>query len=293
MYYNSSIEASYEAEKNRKAFMYTAIIVAVFLLLALFITWPNLPPKPIVVQDLIEINLGNNEEGFVTVQPLIKGDMGPSQQREVVQQKSAAPQPSPKEIVPDEKADADADAAPVDKPTKAIAKPINTAVQPIAKPVKVLTPAPVVLPTPKPQKPKATYNGAGNGKGNGATESNGDTYQGSKPGGKGDAGSESGKPDSYGNNPGGRSGVSVTRGTRPLNLGALKFEDDFNENAKIYLDVSYSASGSFTGCEIAKGTTTFNNTIISIAKRKAAQLKFPATDDGGVSTILFNFKVQN
>lgn len=291
MYYNSTIEASFDAEKNRKAFTYTAIIVAILLLLALFITWPNIPPKPIVVQDLIEINLGNNEEGFGTVQPLIKGDMGPSQQKEVAQPKSIAPAPSPKEIVPDEKADEDA--APVDKPTKAVAKPINTAIQPVTKPTKVITPAPVVMPTPKPQKPKAMYNGAGAGKGNGATESNGDIYQGSKPGGKGDAGTESGKPDSYGNTPGGKSGVSVTRGTRPLNLGSLKFEDDFNENAKIYLDVTYSASGSFTGCEIAKGTTTFNNTIISIAKRKAAQLKFPANDDGGVSTILFNFKVQN
>ncbi len=291
MYYNSTIEASFNAEKNRKAFTYTAVIVAIFLLLALFITWPNLPPKPIVVQDLIEINLGNNEEGFGTVQPLIKGDMGAAQQRQVVQQKAAAQQPSPKDIVPDEKADADA--APVDKPTKAIIKPSNTATVPVNKPIKVNTPAPVVMPTPKPQKPKAFYNGSGNGKGNGATETNGDTYQGSKPGGKGDAGTESGKPDSYGNNPGGRSGVSVTRGTRPLNLGALKFEDDFNENAKVYLDVTYSASGSFTGCEIAKGTTTFNNTITGIAKRKAAQLKFPASDDGGVSTILFNFKVQN
>jgi len=292
MYYSKNIDASIEAENKRKALLYTVVIVAILLLLAILITWPILQPKPIVVQDLIEINLGNKDEGFGTVQPLIKGEMAPSLQHEAQQQKAtSAPTPPPQEIQPDDKADEDA--APVDKPTKAIskAKPITT--EPVVKPVKTITPAPAVMPAPKPQKPKATYNGNGNGKGNGATEDNGFKYQGSKPGGKGDAGDEGGKPDSYGNTPGGKSGVSVTRGVRPLNLGALRFEDDFNENAKVYLDVSYSAGGTYLGSDIAKGTTTFNATITAIAKRKAAQLKFPTSDDGGVSTILFNFKVQN
>ena len=292
MYSNQIIETSFEAEKNRKAFIYTAIIVGVFLLMAVFITWPIIKPPIPVVQDLIEINLGNNEEGFGEVQPLIKGNMAPAQQPAAQQQKASAAQEAPtKDIQPDDKADEDA--APVSKPEKVIPKSNNVAIEPVKKPVKTITPAPVTMPAPKPQKPKATYNGTGNGNGNGATQDNGYTYQGNKPGGKGDAGDPSGKPDSYGNNPGGRSGVTVTRGQRPLNLGALRFEDDFNENAKVALDVRYSASGAYISSSASRGTTTSNAAIINIAKRKAADLKFPPSDDGGLSTILFNFKVQN
>ncbi|WP_394767591.1 hypothetical protein [Ferruginibacter sp.] len=285
--------SSFEAEKNRKAFTYTAIIVAVMLLLAFFITWPILqPPRPLV-EDLIEINLGNNKEGFGAEQPLIKGQMGPSQEVTAKQAKAApAPEPPAKDIQPDPIEDKDA--APVMKPEKVVPKAITIAKEPVTKPVKTVNPAPaVVMPAPKPQKPKATYNGTGNGKGNGATEGNGYTYQGNKPGGKGDAGDASGKPDSYGNSPGGGSGVTVTRGVRPLNLGTLRFEDDFAENAKVYLDVKYNSAGTYTSSSISKGTTTFNPNITGIAKRKAAGLKFPSSGDGGVSTILFNFKVQN
>jgi hypothetical protein len=67
---------------------------------------------------------------------------------------------------------------------------------------KTNTPVAVVAPpAPKPQKPKLTYNGPGNGTGNGATEDNGYRNQGNKPGGTGDAGDPTGKPDSYGNTP--------------------------------------------------------------------------------------------
>ena len=292
MYYNQTMQSSLEAEKNKKAFTYTIIIVGTLLLLAIFITWPIIKPPVPLVEDLIEINLGNKVEGFGEIQPLKKGDMAPAQEPAAQQQKATtAAEPPAKNIQPDDIEDKDA--APITKPVKIIPKATSIAKEPVAKPVKTTTPIPVVMPTPKPQKPKATYNGTGNGKGNGATEDNGDTYQGNKPGGKGDAGDPSGKPDSYGNTPGGRSGVSVTRGVRPLNLGALRFEDDFSENAKVYLDVKYNASGSYTGSAIGKGTTTSNSTITGIAKRKAADLKFPASADGGLSTILFNFKVQN
>ncbi len=293
MYYSTSMQATFETEKNRKAFIYTASICAALLLLAFLITWPILPPTQPIAEVLMEINLGNNEEGFGKEQPLIKREMSPETEAPV-QAKQAAQvntQAAEETTQPDD--NAEEDAAPVTKTEKPVKKP-NSSVTPVVKqPVKNTNPVPVIAPAPKPQKPIATYKGPGNGKGNGAAEDNGYQYQGNKPGGKGDAGDPSGKPDSYGNTPGGKSGVSVTRGVRPLNLGQLRFEDDFNENAKVYLDVKYSAAGVFTGSSIAKGTTTSNSTIIGIAKRKAASLKFPASDDGGVSTILFNFKVQN
>ena len=226
------------------------------------------------------------------MQPLIKGETGPSQEQAASRAKAApATEPPAKDIQPDE--NEDKDAAPVEKHEKVNPKATNIAKEPVTKPAKVINPAPVVMPAPKPQKHKATYNGVGAGGGNGATQDNGYTYQGNKPGGKGDAGDPSGKQDSYGNSPGGRSGVSVTRGVRPLNLGTLRFEDDFNENAKVYLDVQYNAAGSYISSSTGRGTTTSNSTITGIAKRKAASLKFPPSADGGVSTILFNFKVQN
>ena len=287
------MQANFEAEKNKKAFSYTVLICGMLLLLFFFITWPILQVTPALAQDLIEINLGNNKEGFGKVQPLIKGDMAPAQEPAAQQQKTVAANDAPaKQIEPDDKADEDA--APVTKPVKTINRPIVTPKENNTRPVKTNNPAPITTPpVPKPQKPKFTYNGPGKGTGNGAKQDNGYQYQGNKPGGKGDAGDPSGKPDSYGNTPGGKSGVSVTRGVRPLNLGALRFEDDFNENAKVYLDVRYNSGGSFVSSAIAKGTTTSNNTILSIAKRKAAQLKFPSSEDGGVTTILLNFKVQN
>ena len=159
--------------------------------------------------------------------------------------------------------------------------------------LKIKTTPIIAPPSPKPAKPKLTYNGPGSGKGNGATEDNGYQFQGNKPGGKGDAGDPSGKPDSYGNSPGGKTGVSVTKGVRPLNMRDLRFEDDFNENAIVFLDIKYSASGNFISSVIAKGTTTSKSSIIGIAKRKAAELKFPTSIDGGISTVVFNFKIQN
>jgi hypothetical protein len=287
------MQVTFETEKNRKAFIYTASICGVLLLLAFLITWPILPPTQAIAEDLIEINLGNNEEGFGKEQPLIKGQMSPEVEAPVQAKQAAQVKTQAAEETAQPDDNAEEDAAPVTKTVKPVKKP-NPSVTPVVnKPVKNVSPAPVLLPAPKPQKPIATYKGPGNGKGNGAAEDNGYQYQGNKPGGKGDAGDPSGKPDSYGNTPGGKSGVSVTRGVRPLNLGQLRFEDDFNENAKVYLDVRYSSAGVFSGSSIAKGTTTSNGTIISIAKRKAADLKFPSSPDGGVSTILFNFRVQN
>ncbi len=286
--------ASFESEKNRKALIYTAIICGILLLLAFIIRWQYQLPTPPVVQDLLEINLGNDKEGYGDIQPLIKGEMGSVEEASA----STASQPvtanTEESAIQPEDNNMDNEAASVVKSEKISKNKPVSPTQANTKPVKSNTPPAIVPPTPRPQKPLNTYKGTGNGGGNGAAEDNGYRYQGNKPGGTGDAGSPGGKPDSYGNTPGGKSGVSVTRGVRPLNLGALRFEDNFNENAKVYLDVKYNSNGTVVSYTISKGTTTANTTIIGIAKRKAAELKFPSGDgDGGVSTILFNFKVQN
>ncbi len=296
MYYVTTMSATFELEKNRKAFLYTLAIVVALLLIAIFWTWQILPPPTPIAEDLIEINLGNNNEGFGTVQPLIKGEKSPGEDQADQQHKAppvVANNSSPQNPEPDDSKDPDA--APVVKPSKPTPKAVEQPTPLTPQPTKNTNPTPVVA-MPKPQKPKiAGYGGPKSGTGNGADETNGYTYQGNKPGGKGDAGSPSGKPDSYGNNPGGRSsgGASFIKGVRPYNLGSLKFEDDFDENAKVYIDIQYNSSGSFVSATIARGTTTSNSRILSIARQKVAALKFPASPDGGVSTILLNFKIQN
>ncbi len=286
------MSATFEAEKNKKAFAYTIVICGTLLLLAFLISWPILQPPIPIPQELLEINLGNNEEGMGEIQPLIKGEMAPPQEVSPPAASNESPKPEEtKEIKPDE--NAEVNAAPVAKTEKKILKK-KIEIKPEKKVVKKIKNTPTIAPpSPKPAKPKLTYNGPGSGKGNGATEDNGYQFQGNKPGGKGDAGDPSGKPDSYGNSPGGKTGVSVTKGVRPLNMRDLRFEDDFNENAIVFLDIKYSASGNFISSVIAKGTTTSKSSIIGIAKRKAAELKFPTSVDGGISTVVFNFKIQN
>jgi outer membrane biosynthesis protein TonB len=286
------MSATFEAEKNKKAFAYTIVICGTLLLLAFLISWPILQPPIPIAQELLEINLGNNEEGIGEIQPLIKGEMAPPQEVSPPAASNESPKPEEtKEIKPDE--NAEVNAAPVAKTEKKILKK-KIEIKPEKKVVKKIKNTPIIAPpSPKPAKPKLTYNGPGSGKGNGSTEDNGYQFQGNKPGGKGDAGDPSGKPDSYGNSPGGKTGVSVTKGVRPLNMRDLRFEDDFNENAIVFLDIKYSASGNFISSVIAKGTTTSKSSIIGIAKRKAAELKFPTSVDGGISTVVFNFKIQN
>jgi hypothetical protein len=292
MHHNATTSANFEAEKNRKAFAYTVAICAILLLLFIFITWKTSQPTAAVATDLIEINLGNNSDGFGKDQPLIKGEMSPTPETPPKEQQiAAAPKSDAAQdnVNPDD--NAEKDAAPVIKPEKEIHKAIIKA--PVKTSNKPKNTMPVVEQAPKPDRPVALYNGPGKGKGNGAAVDNGFTSQGNTPGGKGDAGDPSGNPDSYGNDVKGKSGITVTRGARPTNMGNLKFEDDFTQNAKVYLDVTYDADGKFVSATISKGTTTQAANIISIAKRKAAELKFPPSDDGGVSTVLLNFKVQN
>ena len=288
------MQSTFEAEKNKRAFLYTVIIMVVLLLLAILITWPIMDITPPLAEDLIEVNLGNDYEGFGEVQPLIKGEAGQLKEENQPQPKQQAAAPD-NNIQPDDAAENDA--APIEKPNKPSPKVTPVPTPPVTKPVKTKTPAPVKIISPKPPKPKAVMNGPTHGTGNNSPTDNGFKDQGKKPGKHGDDGIPTGLPDSYGNHPGGKSGVSVTRGAKPLNMGDLRFEDDFSEDATVYLDVYYDANGKYTRSGVSvqtKGTSTSSPAIIGIAKRKAALLKFPANNtDGGFSTILFRFRIKN
>lgn len=281
---------SFEIKKNTKAFTYTVFICGLFLLLAILYTWPlQVPPVP-VAQDLIEINLGNEIEGMGNVQPLVKGDPAPDVKLANTPSKnSMATQEPSKDIQADEKDDAEA--APVTKPLKTKVDAKEIAKETYTKPVKSVTVAQVTNQTPAPPKLKLPlYKGGTGTGGNGAAQDNGYRNQGYKNG-NGDAGSPDGKPDSYGNSPGGRSGVSVIRGLKgrgPIHFPSM--QDDFNENAKVYVDIKVNSTGVVTNAAIARGTTTANSSLRSIALEKARQLKFPPSpNDEEAGTILFNF----
>lgn len=287
--YSAMVQAELTPIRQR-AITYTAIILALLLILLWMIRWSTTPPPIVTPIDLIEVNLGNEAEGDGDIQPLKRGEMSPNPPAPNDGAQASAPSAAPdkQDIQPDEKEDADA--APVTKAAKA--KPSTNPYTAVTKPTPTKTPTPSVAPSPKPQQPKYVYNGSGKGNGNNADRDNGYVNQGKNPGGQGDKGSPSGHPDSYGSDPGGRVGVGVTSGVRPTNLGALRFEDEFNQNAKVEVRVRYNGQGAVTNVSIEKTTTT-DRTIQAIARRKANELKFPANGaEGGQSTIQFNFKLQ-
>ena len=270
--------STFESEKNRKAFLYTALICGMLLLMFVLISWTDNPPSAPVVEDLIEINLGNNDEGFGEEQPLIKGERSPSQEATVVPRQTAAAQPETEERVNADD-NAEDDAAPVTKPVKATPK--------VTQPT---TTAPVTVPAPRPQKPKITYNGPGTGGGNNPTEDNGYKSQGNKPGGTGDAGDPSGNKDSYGNSPGGKvGGPRVTSGNRKV-IRYYSFTAELKK-ATIYAQIRVSPSGQGTFLKIVKPSTSFEQAYANAISGYLRNMKFDEATDESIVTVQFNFTV--
>ena len=293
MHYTNTMSATFEAEKNRKAFIYTTAIVVALLLIAIFWTWKILPPPTPIAEDLIEINLGNLDEGLGDVQPLVKGEKSagnePAEQRN--QTPTAANDEPAQDVQPDD--NKDEEAAPVIKPEKPVKTPVIPR-QPPTQPVKNTTPTPVVVPVPKPQKPKiAGYNGPKNGTGNGATEDNGYKYEGNKPGGKGDAGSPDGKPDSYSNNPGGRtggSGLRVSKGDRTIVNNYIFMGDLPKATINAIIKVNDDGRGTFVGFD--KGSTSSDSRYANAIRGYLPNIQFNKADHESIVTVPFNFKVQ-
>ena len=275
---NYTMTSTFESEKNKKALLYTAIICGMLLLMFFLISWTILPVTQPVVQDLIEINLGNNEEGFGEEQPLIKGERSPSQEASVVPRQSAAmPEEAEENVIPDDNAEADA-------------APVTKVVKPTPKVTKPTTTAPVPVSTPKPQKPKITYNGPGTGGGNNATEDNGYKYQGNKPGGTGDAGDPSGNKDSYGNTPGGKvGGPRVTSGNRKV-VRYYSFTAELKK-ATIYAQIRVAASGQGTFIKLVKPSTSFEQSYANAIAGYLRNMQFDKAADESMVTVQFNFTV--
>lgn len=281
--------ASFEKEKNRKAGFVTLGVAGGLLLLFFLVKWPLPVVDPPILTEELEVNLGSGDEGFGSDQPLLPGEPAPA----------AAPAYTPpqatqtatndaKDVDTDDRPNNDAVAISKPAVTTPKATQISENNKPVAKPAS--NPEPVVNPTPAPPKPRAvlgrTVGGTGNG-GNGA-----DTYQkgGSEgiAGGTGDQGRPGGDPNSSNYN-----GPRKNFGVRVLQISDQSFEDDFNENAKIAMDVEADASGKVTNATFQpRGSTTSSRSLIDIARRRAFQLKLGTSDGGQKGTVIFNFKVK-
>ncbi|MEO8416481.1 MAG: hypothetical protein ABI472_22650, partial [Ginsengibacter sp.] len=151
---NTAVNHSFEADKNRKALTYTAGVMGIFLIIAIFYTWPlQIPPVP-TVQDLIDVNLGNEQEGMGDVQPLVKGERAPDNQSMESHRKATRVAETPTRNVQADENNDDKEAAPVvkaEKP-KEDAKDINKTST--DKTSKNINPSPLVNPNPAPPKPK-------------------------------------------------------------------------------------------------------------------------------------------
>lgn len=230
----------------------------------------------------IEVNLGDAETGYGTTPP---ASIGSAAQ----EQNNTNNSPSEETVSIPENNPSEED-VPLNKSTvKSNSKPTNS--------------NSLVPPNPKPKAVFTGNNSKGSG-GNLADSYNGVTNQG-VAGGKGDQGKPTGNinSDSYQGNAssgngglGGAGGVAIRSGLDGRRITKLpSFEDDFNENAKVAVDITVNKTGAVIGAVInPKGTTTTNQRIRNIAIQKAKTLQLSTGNaNEQTGTLVFNFKLRN
>lgn len=288
---------NFESEKNLKAIGYTAAVCALLLVIVFTIGWtrPAEPQPP--VEDGIEVNLGNSDKGLGHDQPYLPGQPSAEDKQKYTPPKPAVVEKAPAKDV--ETDDNNKEDAPVIKKA-VVTKPDATRIpdkdetKVKARPVK----APDPIPTPRKPRPKAIFHGV-NGTGNGGNAADDFKPGGNEgiAGGHGDQGAPGGNPSStnYTGGGNGNNGIIATGGLRGLRmLSQPSFTDDFNQNARIVLDVHVDENGNVTSAEYnMRGSTTSDGNLISIAKRKIRQVKFEATGSEHVGGIIVNLRVHN
>lgn len=278
------IDRNFEREKNIKAFIITIIICILlfFIFFLLTFTLPAIPPP--IADEGIEVNLGNSETGMGNIEPQAPGDPALSQ--------NSNPAPAQQNNTPESSVD--------DKGDEAINSTVKNTVPTPTKPVTTTVKAPVKTvpnPTPKPQTPKAVFGG---GTKNNTGGNNSDTYNGVKnqgiAGGNGNQGVPGGNPnsDTYGPG-GGNGGINIRSGLSGRKVAFIpKFEDEFNKNAKVAVDVTVDENGKVIAAVVnLRGTTIADPKYKTIAVEKAYKVKFTSGSETQNGTIVFDFKVTN
>ncbi len=285
----------FESQKNFKASGYTALVCGLILCILLFVKWtlPNIPPPP--DEEGIEVNLGNSDFGSGKDQPFLPGKPAPADKEAYTPPKQEnAPVDNAKDFETDEK---DNDAPVIKKPpvTKPEATKIPDKEAVKTKPVK--NPPVNEPPAPAPPRPKAIFKGV-NGNGTGGNDA--DSYKkGGSEGitsGRGDQGAPGGNPESDNYKGGGNgNGIAKLRGLNGRNIiHSPSFQDEFNENAKVAVDIRVDAAGNVIEATYQpRGSTTSDPGYEAIAIKKARQVKFNATGNESTGTLQFNFKLKN
>jgi len=278
------IDRNFEREKNIKAFIITTIICVILFFIFFLITFalPTIPPP--LVDEGIEVNLGNSETGLGNIEPQAPGNPAESQNNN--------PAPSQQNNTQESNIDDKGDEAINSTIKNTIPAPTKPVSAPVKAPIK-----PIVNPTPKVPTPKAVFGG---GTKNNTGGNNSDTYNGVKnqgiAGGNGNQGVPGGNPnsDTYGPG-GGNGGINIRSGLSGRKVAFIpKFEDEFNRNAKVAVDVTVDASGKVIAAAVnLRGTTIADPKYKTIAIDKAYKVKFTGGSETQTGTIVFDFKVTN
>lgn len=268
-----------ERQDQLKASIITLVITVILFSIFFYVQYQQPAIQEPVGGEGIEVNLGDAETGFGSVPP---ASIGTASQEE----NNTAIIPSEETISIPENNSSEEDVPLNQRTVKLNSKPNNNSSS-----------------TPPTPKPKAIFAGT---KTNGSGGNLADSYNGVKnqgvAGGKGDQGKPTGNPnsDSYQGNAssgnGGSNGVDIRSGLDGRRITKLpSFEDDFNENAKVAVDITVNQSGAVTAATInPKGTTTTNQRIRNIAILKAKSLKLNKGDtEEQTGTLVFNFKLKN
>lgn len=264
---------NFEKSKNAKALAFASLIFALLLIFFL-LTSLALPviPKPII-EEGIEVNLGDSEHGLGDVQPESVGEPAQS----VASSASAA--------APQESLDNNGDEA-INTPVKTPEEIKHTTPKPT-----ITTPKEIVkTPIPKAAFPGTNKNGGNNGTKNNNSKSQGDDF------GSGDKGKLNGNPNSNsytGNSFSDNNGLSIKSGLNGRRIIPKKWlEDEFNENAIVYVDVTVDANGNvLTATVNPRGTTTTNPTTRNVATKNVKAMKLNPGRDEDSGTIMVILKV--
>jgi hypothetical protein len=289
---------SFESQKNLKATGYTAVFCTLLLIILLYASWTLPVEAPLPVEEGIEVNLGNSDKGMGTDQPYLPGKPAAEDKEKYTPPKQAAVEKEPvKNVETDDNNKEDAPVikkAVVTKPD-ATKLPDKDLTKKVVKPVK----QPEIMPEkPVVKHPKAlmgAVQGTGNG-GNGADDFKPGGNQG-VAGGHGDQGAPGGDPNSnnYTGGGHGNSGVVISRGLAGRHIRYTPtFTGDFNENAKVAIQVHIDENGNVLSADYdMRGSTTSASNYVSEAKQKAMLVKFDTGPGESVGTIVFNFKLHN
>jgi hypothetical protein len=247
------------SEEKKKALLYAAIICGTLLLLFILIKWTIVPPSEPIVQEQIEINLGNEKDGFGEKQPLIKGSPTTTNNEPQSENSSSSNNDN---ITPDDNNNSAAAVVNKTDNNKKTTTPVNNENKKTATENKTKI---------------ELYKGNNTGKnGNNEDIDNGFKSQGNNPNGNNDQGKSNGSPKVI-----------------PINRAMLKdykFEDELGKE-KIYARIKINTSGAGTFVKIEKKSTSFDTKYKNAIINCLPKIKFESSDANSEAIIIFDFRV--